>query len=348
VNTLVALAPVVVFLAALSLMDTFRLVRPAAITGAIVYGAVVAVAALAFNEWLIRSLHISPILVRRLIAPVAEETAKALLVFALIATARTAFLVDAAVQGFAIGAGFALVENVWYLGSLADTSVVLWIVRGFGTAILQGATTTIVAIVSRALVDRHADRVALACLPGLIAAIVLHAAFNANVLPPVAQMLVLLITLPLLVVFAFERSERATREWVGAGLDLDLALHELMQSGDFAFTRFGRYLDELRARLPGPVVADMFCLLQLDLELSIQAKAVLMAREAGLELPPSPDVEAALDERRFLKESIGVAGLLALQPLQVTSDRDVWHQHVLRGQKGNHRAREPQSKSNAL
>jgi hypothetical protein len=74
----------------------------------------------------------------------------------------------------------------------------------------------------------------------------------------------------------------------------------------------------------------MFCLLRLDLELSIQAKAMLMAREAGVELPPSPDTTAALDERRFLQESIGVAGLLALQPLQVTSDRDVWHRHLLK------------------
>lgn len=332
-NALLALAPVVVFLAALSLMDTFRLVPRAAIAGAIAYGAIVAVVALWFNEWLIRSGEVPLNLVRRVVAPTAEETAKALLVCGLIASARIAFLVDAAVQGFAIGTGFAVVENVWYLGSLADTSPALWIVRGFGTAILQGATTTIVAIVARALADRHPRRRAVACLPGLAAAIGIHAAFNANVLPPVAETLVLLIALPTIVVYTFERSERATREWIGGGLDLDLTLHELMHSSDFALTRFGRYLSELRTRLPAPIVVDMFCLLRLDLELSIQAKAVLLAREAGLELPPSPDVDAALDERRYLQESIGVAGLLALQPLQVTSHRDVWHRHLLRGRK---------------
>ena len=329
-NVFFALAPVIVFLGALSLMDTFRLVRPPAIAGAIAYGAVVAGMSLAFNEWLIRSMHLPAPLVRRLIAPPAEETAKALLIAVLIARARIAFLVDAAVQGFAIGTGFALVENIWYLGSLPDTSPALWIVRGFGTAILQGATTTIVAIIARTTADRHPGRTAVSCVPGLLIAIAIHAAFNARVLPPVAQTLVLLIALPLIVVFTFERSEQATREWIGAGLDLDLALHELIQSGDFALTRFGRYLAELRTRLPGPIVADMFCLLRLDLELSIEAKAVLLAREAGLELPPSPDTDAALDERHFLQESIGVAGRLALQPLQVTGDRDVWHRHVLK------------------
>jgi protease PrsW len=329
-NALLALAPVVIFLAALSLMDTFRLVRPAAIAGAIAYGAVVAVVALGFNEWVIRSGYASAVMVRHVVAPTGEEAAKALLVFVLIASARIAFLVDAAVYGFAIGTGFALVENLWYLELLADKSVALWIVRGFGTAILQGATTTIVAIVARALADRHQGRGALVYLPGLAAAIAIHAAFNANVLPPFVEMLVLLITLPVIVVLVFERSERATREWIGSGLDLDLTLHELMVSGDFALTRFGRYLQELRERLPGAVVVDMFCLLRLDLELSIQAKAVLLARDAGLDLPPSPDTDAALDERRFLEHSIGVAGLLALQPLQVTSQRDRWHRRVLK------------------
>lgn len=328
-NAFFALTPVIVFLAALSLMDTFRLVRPSMIAAAIAYGALVAALSLAFNEWLIRSVHLPLPLVRRAIAPAAEETAKALLVAFLIVNARIAFLVDAAVQGFAIGTGFALVENVWYLSSLPDTSPVLWIVRGFGTAILQGATTTIVAIIARAMADRHPGRTAVAFVPGLLIAIGIHAAFNARVLPPVAQTLVLLIALPMIVVFTFERSERATREWIGAGLDLDLALHELMQSSAFELTRFGRYLAELRTRLPGPMVADMFCLLRLDLELSIQAKAMLLAREAGLEMPPSPDTDAALDERHFLQESIGVAGMLALQPLNVTGDRDVWHRHVL-------------------
>lgn len=328
-NALLALAPVVLFLAALTLMDTFRLVRPAAILLAIAYGAVAAGISLGLNEWLLRSLQVPAPLVRQYIAPAAEEVAKALLVIVLVASARVAFLVDAAVQGFAIGTGFALVENVWYLGSIAESSVALWIVRGFGTAILQGATTSIVAIVARVLLDRKPGRTLPAFAPGLAAAFAIHSAFNHRWLPPMAETLMLLIALPLLVVAVFERSERATRDWIGGGLDLDLTLHELLQSSDFAGTRFGRYLQELRARLPGAVVADMYCLLRLELELSIQAKALLLAREAGLDLPTSGDLEPALAERRSLEDSIGVAGLLTLQPLRVTSHRDQWHRHLL-------------------
>jgi hypothetical protein len=60
-----------------------------------------------------------------------------------------AFLVDAAQLGFAVGAGFAVVENIQYLRSLADASIALWLVRGLGTAVLHGATTAIFAMMSK-------------------------------------------------------------------------------------------------------------------------------------------------------------------------------------------------------
>jgi protease PrsW len=128
---------------------------------------------------------------------------------------------------------------------------------------------------------------------------------------------------------AFQRSERATREWVGAGLDLDIELLDLIRSELFASTRFGTYLDELRARFGGVVTADMFCLLRLELELSVQAKAMLLARDAGLELPVTADLRASLREFAALQASIGRTGLIALAPLQVSSDRDRWHRYLL-------------------
>jgi hypothetical protein len=102
-----------------------------------------------------------------------------------------------------------------------------------------------------------------------------------------------------------------------------------MTSQHFEATRFGRYLAELRARMPGAVVADMFCLLHIELELSVQAKALLMARDAGVEVPIDEDLAAALAERDALQRSIGKTGLLAIDPLRVTTGRDLWHQRLL-------------------
>jgi RsiW-degrading membrane proteinase PrsW (M82 family) len=326
---LVALTPVVVFLVALVVMDTFRLVSPRAIAGTAVYGAASAIAGLWLHSWLRDAYGIAPAVISRYVAPFTEEAAKAALMGALIAAGRIVFPVEAAVLGFAIGTGFALIENATYLRAMPDAALLVWMVRGFGTAMLQGATTAIFAMAAKALGDKYPRRWLAAMIGMWLAVAAIHSAFNHRWLPPVAQALIVLIVLPLVVLWVFARSEAATREWIGAGLDLDLVLIELMTSQHFEATRFGRYLAELRARMPGSVVADMWCLLRIELELSVQAKALLMARDAGVEVPIDNDLAAALAEREVLKRSIGKAGLLAIEPLRVTTGRDLWHQRLL-------------------
>mgnify|MGYP000417393272 CR=1 FL=1 len=49
--------------------------------------------------------------------------------------------------GFAVGAGFAVFENLFYLMQAEHRSLLVWFVRGFGTAIMHGGTTATVVIV---------------------------------------------------------------------------------------------------------------------------------------------------------------------------------------------------------
>jgi len=329
VTLALALLPVLLFVAGLQLMDSFKLVHRGAVVTALSVGVLGAVVCGLLHEWLQPASGLSAAAFSRYLAPVTEEIIKAAFIVVLMARRRVGFLVDAAVQGFAVGAGFALAENLGYLWVLEDPPILLWVVRGLGTAMLHGATTTIFAILAKTLVDRHPDHVVWAAAPGLAAAIVIHSAFNHVPLPPVAMTLLLLVALPLLVLAVFHRSEQATREWVVAGLDLDVELLQLVASETFGYTRFGQYLRQLREQFEPAVVLDMVCLLRLQLELSVQAKAMLMAREAGLEIPVDADLRAALAELAYLEKAIGPTGLLALKPLQVTSHRDDWHRFLL-------------------
>ncbi len=269
--------------------------------------------------------------IRYYVAPLTEETLKAAFIVLLIARRRVGFLVDAAVQGFAVGAGFALVENIDYFNSVSNQTMLLWIVRGLGTAILHGSTTSIFAMLAKSMSDRYPDSVLRGWLPALTVAVLAHAAFNNAPFSPIAKALLVLTLMPALALYVFQRSERATREWVGAGLDLDIELLELVGSPHFGATRFGAYLHQLKARFTGPIAADMFCLLRIELELSVRAKAMLLARQAGLRVPVDDDLYASLTELRYLRSSIGATGLLALKPLQVTSGRDEWHRYLLKG-----------------
>lgn len=327
---LVALLPVTAFLLVLFLLDSFKLVPRWMLGRALASGAAAALTGLVLHAWLFRLTGLDTRTFGRLVAPFTEETLKAVCLLYPLRRGQLGFLVDAAIVGFAVGGGFALVENVEYLRGLAQPRIGVWIVRGFGTAIMHASATAIVAMAAKALVDRYPARGLMVLLPGWAVAVALHATFNRALVSPLLAAAVLLLVVPLVVLAVFERSERLTREWVGDGMDLDVELLALMRSSHFGATRLGRYLTELKARFPGPVVADMFCLLQLELELGIRAKGMLMAREAGFEVPIDDQIRASLAERAYLQRAIGPTGVLALRPLQVTSRRDEWHRYLLR------------------
>lgn len=324
----IALAPVVIFLAAMWFMDSFRLVRPSSIVVALIYGAGAAFACEVLHSWLLPATRLEPLVFSRYVAPITEEGAKAAFIALLIARGRVGFLIDAALQGFAIGTGFALVENATYLRDFPDAPLMLWAVRGLGTGVLHGATTAMVGIIGKAMAERH-PRSRLWSIPGVALAMITHSLYNHLLVFPAAGAVLMLLLLPIVVVAVFEESERATREWVGAGLDLDLTLLQLVMSDGFQATRFGTYLRALPSHFEGVVVADMFCLLRIELELAVQAKAWLIAHQAGLDLPVDDDLRAALAEREYLERSIGRTGMLALEPLRVTSHRDYWHRHLM-------------------
>lgn len=328
-----ALVPVICFLGLLVLMDSFKLVRFRVVLQALAAGMAAGAVALFVNLLLVDRAGVPVSVMSRIVAPVVEEGLKLLFVIVAIRQRRVGFPVDAAILGFAVGTGFSLVENAHYLTTMRSAGPVLWLVRGFGAAVLHGAATAIAAILSQTIVSRTPRRSLTAFIPGALAAVAIHTIYNQFVLPPVVSTLVLLAVLPPLVLLTFTRSERATREWMSAGLDLDVELLRLVLSDDFGQTRLGTYLQELRSRFPGPVVADMFCLMRLELELGIRAKGLLMARDAGFEMPLDDEILSRLAEVRYLEKSIGPTGLLALTPLQVSSDRDAWHKFLLNEQK---------------
>jgi RsiW-degrading membrane proteinase PrsW (M82 family) len=330
--------PVLGFLAALVLMDSFKLVPLRAVLRALLVGGIAALACAPLNEALKAALALSPAHFSRYVAPAVEETLKAAYVVYLIGRRRVGFLVDAAISGFAVGAGFALVENVEYLLSLPRASVFLWIVRGFGTAVLHGGAGSIMAVISKGAADRHPSRRSAVYLPGWVAAVAIHSLYNHFVLPPLAATAALVVVLPLVLVLVFDRSESGTREWLGVGFDTDVEILRLIVGSGGSQTRVGSYLRSLRARFPGLVVADMLCLLRLQLELSIRAKGLLMAREAGVAMPVGRDVRAAFEEMRYLEKSIGPTGLLALKPMVASSGRDLWELYMLEQASGEREA----------
>ncbi len=297
--------------------------------GVIVLGAGAAILSYPINVAGLRWLGIDFIPYTRYASPVVEEALKASILLVLVRHNRIGFLVDAAIFGFAVGAGFAIFENLFYLEALPNTQMGTWIVRGFGTAIMHGGTTAIFAIVSETLAGQNPTRGYAIYLPGFLGAVVAHSIFNHFFLAPVINTLLVLVSLPLLLAIVFQQSEKSVSDWLGAGFDADTELLKLINSGEFSSSKVGLYLRSLMDKFEGPIVVDLLCYLRLHTELSIRAKGLLMMRESGFMDKTGEETKAKLEELKFLKSSIGTTGFLAIKPFMSMSQEDLWQFYML-------------------
>jgi RsiW-degrading membrane proteinase PrsW (M82 family) len=325
-----ALLPVLIFLAALRVLDSYKLVPLPTVGTALAAGAVSAAVCYGINTVIFRQLH-DPDPYIHFGAPVVEELAKGAFWVFLIATARVAFMVDSAICGFAIGAGFALVENVTYLQVLTGRGLGVWLLRGFGSAVMHGGVAAIGAFISVYLSESRQWRGARQFAPGLAVAMILHSLFNQGVLSPAGSTAATVAGLPVIFIVVFYFSERSLHRWLGGKLDQDIDMIAMIAGGEFKQTPQGAYLMSLNGAFPPDVRGDKLTLLHLTLELSARAKGDLMLREAGLEVHPDPALEGHLKELRYLEKSIGPTGMLAIRPLLSQTPRDLWEmQHLSR------------------
>ncbi len=313
-QAIISLLPVLLFLLSLVYLDSYKLVSLRGTLLTILFGCVVAGAAFLVNTAVATLFDLERGIESRYIAPLLEEGLKAVYLLYLIRRERIGFMVDAAIRGFALGAGFAFVENIYYLQLRPEAGVVLWVVRGFGTAIMHGGATAIVGVLAKSLLDRYGSTRLVYVLPGLFVAVVVHMFYNHFFVSPIVSTLAILVLLPVILVLVFNRSEKVTRNWLGVGFDSDRELLEMITTGTLSETRIGTYLHSLETRFPAGTVADMLCYLRVYLELSIKAKGVLLMREAGFEIGADPDVRDQLAELAYLEKTIGKTGIRTLIP----------------------------------
>ena len=322
VRPLLGLAPVLCFLGALVLLDSYKLVKLRWVVMAVVGGMAIAGIAYFVNGALLEHFEFG--FYTRYVSPLIEEGLKALVIVALIRAHRIGFLVDAAIFGFAVGAGFAVVENIDYLSMAPHSGLGTWFVRGFGTAIMHGGSTAIFAVASVALLGRT-----YAYLPGFALAVVLHSAFNHFFFSPIASTAGVAIIMPLLLNAVFVRSEKAVGDWLGRGFDADAEMLELINSGQLSDSPVGKYLHQLKDRFQGLVVADLLAYLRLYTELALRAKGLLMMRESGFDAPIDEPTREKFAELKYLEKSVGRTGLLAIQPMLHMSHKDLWQLYML-------------------
>ena len=325
----VGLLPVLIFLIVLLYMDSYKLVSLRTVLWVILAGGLLPVAGYWLNGYAIAALGWDFPAYSRYAAPIIEEGLKASVMVFLFRTNRIGFLVDSAILGFAVGAGFGVIENFYYLYLASDAHIAVWVVRGFGTAIMHGGVMALFGIMAQTLTERSMKINPLLYVPGFIVAITIHSVFNHFPGTPILTTLGTLIALPPILLIVFRKSARSMHEWLEVDFDEDALLLETINSGQFAESKIGQFLEDLKQNFSGPVVVDMLCYLRLYTELALRAKGVLMMRENGLDTPVGERTRAKFEEMRYLEKSIGKTGCLAMRPFLQMTRKDLWQLYVL-------------------
>ncbi len=324
----VSLFPVIIFLLALVSLDSFKLLKPALLLGVISWGFVSAILAYPSNNFFISIFD--AYFVTSLTAPLIEETLKFFIVGFLFYKNRLAFLADALIVGFASGAGFSIIENLFYLNQIETANLMLWIIRGLGTAIMHGTATGIAAVIAQNLISKKEEVKFLYLLGGLAAGFIIHAVFNVFFFSPLVQTILQICMLPLIVVLIFVKSEKSLRNWMEKESQSEFELLRMIKKGEFKSTRAGKYILSIKSSFASEVIVDMLAYIRLHLEISIKAKGILLMKEAGFEPKKENELKELFGELLFLSKSIGKTGMITLAPLFKRSGKETWKLYLLK------------------
>jgi RsiW-degrading membrane proteinase PrsW (M82 family) len=326
-----ALIPVLVLLAIFVWLDAFKLMRLREVLVLLAVGGLCAVAVYPISGKMLDTLPIGFSNYSRYIAPWIEEAIKALVMIGLFRFNRIGYKLDAVISGFAIGAGFSVIENILYLTLFPEYGLGTWLVRGFGTAVMHGTTLAILAAIAHEFAERETREAAgdynfnlLWFVPGYMVAVALHTAFNHFPDRPMISMMGAILFAPIALIAIFNFGTAEAERWLATERAAHEAQIEALRAGTWPDTPAGHRIAALAERL-GPATAQRIRRYwELQAWLVAQAEETLMEEASGDANFDKGEVVAALAELDGLKRAIGRSSFTALNALLPFSRNDYW------------------------
>ncbi len=330
VNWSLALVPVLMMLAMFVWLDVFKLMTLWEMLGVLLLGGATGLLAYPVSGVFLDQLPLGYSTYSRFAAPWVEETIKALALVLLFALNRIGFKLDAVISGFAIGAGFSVVENIIYLTRFPDLEPTTWMVRGLGTAVMHGTTVAIVAAIAHEFAERETREAAsgyrfnlLWYVPGLVVAGLIHMGFNQFPDRPMLAMIATLAVAPLLIMGLFKFGAQEAQHWLSNESALHKAALAAWRSGGYPDDASGRRIAALVERsdpATGTAIRD-YC---------EQMTALVFAAETALHDQASDgdkveiDAQSTFERALAARRRMGRTTYAALKPLLPFSRNDYW------------------------
>lgn len=286
-----ALLPVVLYILAVYGLDNFSLISIKRLLLLVGSGMLAALAC--FGLFLLLD-KVIPETVSNFLYPVLEELVKALPLFYLARNKKIVFFIDSVICGAAVGGGFSILENLFYLLLGEPMNLGTTLFRGLEVALIHMGCSAIVAaglMFAVRMAERRRSRldikkkdVAMAVFL-LLAALALHISHNTFHFNPFLQFVIVFGSMAGLLVWTYEYDGDMIHRWLDKGLDKQMELMRNIREGKLDQTRTGEFLLSVKDSFPPEVFFDVICFVQLNIELSVAAKSRFMMHEAGLALP---------------------------------------------------------------
>ena len=333
----VALIPVIVLLGVFVWLDAFALMSLKEILVLLALGALGALAAWPVSGRLLDTLPIGFSLYSRFVAPWIEEAIKAVIMIVLFRINRIGYKLDAVISGFAIGAGFSVVENIFYLTIFPNYNTGTWLVRGFGTAIMHGTTLALLAAIAHEFAERETREAAadfdfslLWFVPGYGVAVALHMGFNQFPERPLIAMLASVVVAPIALIAVLNLGTAEAQRWLAAEYAEHHVQLEALRAGRWPPGPAGQRVASLAKRLDPETVKRVRRYWELQAWLVAEAEETMIEEAAGdAEFDPA-QIRAAIAELEGLKRALGRSTYTALQALLPFSRNDYWEVAELR------------------
>jgi len=336
-----ALVPVMVMLAIFVWLDAFALMSLKEILVLLLLGGLGALAAYPVSGKMLDTLPIGFSLYSRFIAPWIEEAIKALIMIALFRLNRIGYKLDALISGFAIGAGFSVVENVIYLTIYPDYGAGTWLVRGLGTAVMHGTALAVLAAIAHEFAERQTrgsaadyDSSLLWFVPGYAVAVALHTAFNQFPDRPLVAMLGAILVAPIVLIALLGFGTAEAQRWLAAEGAEHRAQFEALSAGRWPDGPAGAKVAALAERLDPEAAKRMRRYWELQAWLVAEAEETMIEEAAGDAAFDADKIRAALTELDGLRKALGRSSFAALQALLPFSRNDQWEVAELRQRLG--------------
>jgi len=336
-----ALVPVLLLLAIFVWLDAFKLMSLHEILFLLFLGGCGALASWPVAGRFLDALPIGFNSYSRYVAPWIEEAIKAVIMIGLFRFNRIGYKLDAVISGFAIGAGFSVIENIIYLIRFPDYGAGTWLVRGLGTAVMHGTTLAILAATAHEFAERETRESAgdfdfhlWWFLPGYLAAVAIHTTFNQFPDRPMISLMGAAILAPIILIVIFNFGTAEAQRWLAAEYAAHQAQLETLQAGQWPDSPAGKRISALAARLGAENEKRVRRYWELQAWLVVEAEETMMEEAAGDVSLDKAHVHAAFAELDGLRRALGRSAHTALTALLPFSRNDYWEVSELRQRVG--------------